>query len=216
MCGLCTDICFSQALTVSGQCLSVEDTMSEVMKDKIFYDNSGGGITLSGGEPLAQFSFSYALLKEAKHRGLHTCVETCGYLPEEHLRAVAPFVDIFLYDYKETDRVLHKAYTGVANETILNNLRLLDSLGNRIILRCPIIPTLNDREEHLLGIAETANSLSHVIGIHVEPYHPLGSGKSRMLGRSYALEHLDFPPEEMVESWIDRIAKETRIPVTRA
>ena len=151
-CGRCVKACATQALELSGKELSVEEIIEEVMKDKIFYDNSGGGMTLSGGEPLAQPSFTLSLLEQAKNKGLHTCIDTCGFAPEAYIRQIAPYVDIFLYDYKETDPVRHKEFTGVTNERILSNLRLLDSLGANIILRCPIIPTKNDNEENILKL----------------------------------------------------------------
>ena len=121
-----------------------------------------------------------------------------------------------MYDYKETNPTRHKEYTGVSNERILSNLRMLDDMGCATVLRCPIIPTLNDRDEHLDGIAALANSLKNIQEIHVEPYHPLGSGKAAMLGREYALSELSFPPEATVKDWIARIAAKTNVAVKKA
>ncbi len=215
-CGRCANACMTEALKSVSTQRTVAEVMTEVLKDKPFYETSGGGMTVSGGEPMLQFEFTLALLRTAKEQGLHTCMETCGYADADQLRTVAPYVDLFLYDYKETDPDRHKAYTGVSNERILRNLHMLDDMGCRSVLRCPIIPTLNDREEHFAGIAALANSLKNVIEINVEPYHPLGSGKAAMLGREYALPDLTFPAEETVKSWIEQVASMTAVPVKKA
>ena len=215
-CGDCAKVCYAGALESSGYPITVEDALAEVLKDEIFYQNSGGGLTVSGGEPLAQPAFTRALLAAAKEKGLHTCVETCGFAPEETIRALAPLVDIFLFDYKLTDPQLHKKYTGVTNENILHNLFLLDGLGCATVLRCPIIPTVNDTPEHFAGIAATANRLHHVLGIDIEPYHPLGSGKAALLGKDYPLQDLTFPANETVEEWINTIQSQTAVPVKKA
>lgn len=214
-CFACSESCVG-ALEAAGKEMSVEDVLTEVMKDKAFYDNSGGGMTLSGGEPLMHFDFSLALLTSAKEQGLHTCIETCGYAPWEHIEALIPYVDIFLWDVKEIDPARHKEYTGVSNERILENLRKLSAAGAEIVLRCPIIPGLNDRKEHLSGIAALAEELSGVTRVDVEPYHPLGQGKSEALGRDYPLSHLSFPENETVQGWIDTIAAGTGKTVKKA
>ena len=214
-CGKCASVCMAGALEAVGDEKTVEEVIAEVMKDEVFYENSGGGMTLSGGEPMMQFDFTYELLKAAKEKGLHTCIETCGYAKEEQYRKIADLVDIFLFDYKETDPVKHKEYTGSDNRLIINNLKMLDDMGCNIILRCPIIPTLNDRDDHLSGIADMANILKNVLEINIEPYHPLGSGKSDMLGKEYALKELTFPEEATVQEWIDKIAEKTKVTVKR-
>ncbi len=215
-CGACTDGCYTGALERMGRTVTVDKALAEVMKDEIFYRSSGGGMTLSGGEPMAQFAFTQALLTAAKEKGLHTCMETCGFAPAEHFRQIAPLVDIFLFDYKLTDSTEHKKYTGVPNETILANLRLLDELGCATVLRCPIIPGINDTAAHLQGIAQLANSLTHVLNIDLEPYHPLGTKKSAMLGMDYPLAELTFPAEVTVQSWIAQVQGLTAVPVKKA
>lgn len=214
-CGACTQFCFSGALEKIGDVKSVDDVMSEVLKDRVFYESSGGGLTLSGGEPMEQFAFTKALLQKAKENGLHTCIETCGYAPWEQYREIAAYVDIFLYDYKLTDPDLHRKYTGVSNERILENLQKLGDIGAQVILRCPIIPTINDTPEHLRGIADTANRLSHISEIHLEPYHPLGSSKLDMLGKEYPLSHLSSPTRDDVAGWMETIAAMTNTPVRK-
>lgn len=215
-CGECVKECVFGALEITGKTMCAEDVIKEVMRDKVFYDTSGGGITLSGGEPMMQFDFAFELLTLAKAEGLHTCMETCGFAPSEQYMKIAPLVDIFLFDYKETDSNLHREFTGVQNEAIIENLKLLDSIGAKTILRCPIIPTCNDRDEHFEGIARIANSLKNVIEINVEPYHPLGKGKCELLGRDYRLSDLGFPKDETVKEWMELISSKTSVAVKKA
>ncbi|MBE6632113.1 MAG: glycyl-radical enzyme activating protein [Ruminococcaceae bacterium] len=215
-CGKCTETCLNSALEAVGKEISAEEVIKEVMKDKIFYENSGGGMTLSGGEPMAQFNFTYELLSMAKNEGLHTCIETCGYAKEENYLKIVPLTDIFLFDYKVTGEELHKKYTGVSNELILSNLKAIDSAGGKSILRCPIIPGINDTEEHFCGIAKTAESLKNILEINIEPYHPLGKGKSEMLGKDYPLGDLGFPENDTVTKWMDFISERTSVPVKKA
>ncbi len=216
ICGKCAEACPTEALEVAGYEKSASEVIAEVLKDKVFYENSGGGMTLSGGEPMYQFEFTYQLLAAAKENGLHICMETCGFAKEENLKKVAELVDIFLFDYKETDPEKHKEFTGVSNELILSNLKMLDEMGAKTILRCPIIPSLNDREDHFDGIAAVANSLENIIEINIEPYHPLGKGKAEMLDKEYLLGDLGFPEEETVAKWIEYISSKTKVPVKKA
>ena len=215
-CGRCADACVYGALEAVGRCVSVNEVLEEVKKDTIFYENSGGGMTLSGGEPMLQADFAIELLREAKAAGLHTCIETCGFGNSEKYLEMLSLVDIFLYDYKESDTDKHKSYTGVSNDLILKNLEMLSEKGAHIVLRCPIIPSLNDRPEHLRAIAEVANRYSGIKEINVEPYHPLGAGKAKRLGKEYVLEELPFTEKEMCDMWISEISKFTDIPVKKA
>ena len=215
-CGRCSDECVTDALELAGKEMTVEEVISDVMKDAVFNKNSGGGMTVSGGEPMLQFDFTYALLKAAKEKGLHTCIETCGFAEEEKYRKIAPLIDIFLFDYKLYDPELHLKYTGVSNELILSYLKLLDGMGGKTVLRCPIIPSVNDTDEHLSAIADMANSLSNIIEINIEPYHPLGSSKSELLGKEYKLGSLGFPEESEVTHWIEYISQKTDVAVKKA
>ena len=185
--------------------------MEEVLKDRIFYRNSGGGITLSGGEPLARFAFSAALLAAAKAAGLPTAVETCGFAPWERLRALLPLTDLWLWDVKAAPEK-HETLTGVPAEPILENLRKIDRSGAATVLRCPLVPGVNDEETALRHIAALANELDHARRIDLEPYHPLGEGKSRNLGRS-EIFHADFASEADRNRWRETISALTRIPV---
>ena len=214
-CGKCVSpLC--GALELFGKSATAEEILEEVLRDKPFYDNSGGGLTLSGGEPLYQPEFCLELLQKAKENGLHVCMETCGLTTPEILEKVAPLVDIFLFDYKETDPERHKAYTGADNSLILQNLRRLNALGKQIVLRCPIIPTLNDREEHFAGIGKLAEELSCVSEVCVEPYHAYGSSKYKRLGKEYALPQVQAPEDGTVTAWINAISHYTQKPVHKA
>jgi len=198
-----------------GTYMTVQEVMDEVLKDKVFYENSGGGLTLSGGEPLFQVEFAYELLKQAKQNGIHTCIETCGFAKTEEILKVAEFTDIFLYDWKLTNNKLHKEYTEVQNTLILKNLQQIDAIGSKIILRCPIIPNVNDTEEHFLGIANVANSLKNILSIDVEPYHSLGSSKYKKIGQSEAEQSFKTPNNQQVKEWIMQIQKHAKVVVKK-
>lgn len=206
-CFACTEL-YCGALESAGREASVEEVLEEVLKDKIFYENSSGGMTLSGGEPLAQFEFSLELLKRAKAEGLHTAIETCGFVSAEKMEEIVQYTDLFLFDYKETDPELHTRFTGADNRLILQNLELLNRIGKEIILRCPLIPGCNDRTEHFLGIAETANRLEYVLHVELEPYHPLGEGKVASLGREK--HQFPSPEKEQKEAWLQAIQKDCK------
>lgn len=210
-CGKCVSPLCS-ALELSGKDSTVEKIISEVLKDAIFYKNSGGGLTLSGGEPLSQAGFCIELLKHAKKNGLHTCIETCGYAPRKAITESAHYTDLYLFDIKETDPALHKKFTGVDNSLILENLKLLDKLDKDIILRCPLIPDFNTRTDHILKIAQIANELDHIKEIQIEPYHEFGVPKYERLGKSYTIPTRtdgDFQLNEYVEL----LKKYTGVPV---
>ncbi len=215
-CGKCAHACPTEALEPAGKTMSAEEVIAEVEKDSVFYETSGGGLTLSGGEPMAQIDFTYEILLLAKERGIHTAMETSGLAPTADFERVAPLVDLFLFDIKETSPTKHKEYIGTDGSLIHENLKLLDSLGKDIILRCPIIPGLNDRAEHLTAIGELANTLSSVKEIHIEPYHPLGKGKSALLGKDYPLPEISFPEKETVDEWVATVQKATSVPTRRS
>ena len=215
-CGKCTEKCYAGALELVGREMTSDEVLAEVLKDKLFYENSGGGMTLSGGEPMVHFEFLCELLPKAKRAGLHLCIETCGYAPWEQYERILPWMDLFLYDIKATDPEKHRQFTGVTNEQILENLRKLDAAGRKTILRCPLVPGVNDDEAHLLAIAELANSLKNVQEINLEPYHPLGVGKCARLGVASRLEKNDFADEKSIETWFSLIRSKTRVSVKKS
>jgi len=184
---------------------SVDEVLKEVLKDRDYYESSGGGLTLSGGEPMAQFDFAKALLIGAKSYGLHTCMETCGYAPQTHFQEILPLVDLFLYDYKATDPLLHKKLTGVSNDLILSNLAYLYNQKARIILRCPLIPGVNDDEEHLAGIADISRRFPGLDGIEIMAYHNLGTDKSLMLGRQPEYQDKPSASNSQKETWLIKL-----------
>ena len=212
-CGECGKGCYTGALEMVGYEASVEEILAEVLKDYPFYETSGGGMTLSGGEPLTQFEFSRALLAAARESRVHTCVETSGFAPLEHLAALLPLVDLFYVDCKETDSARHLEYTGVALARIVENLTRMDALGAVTALRCPIIPGLNARDDHFRGIAALANRLQHVTEVHILPYHPLGRSKLERLGKIDVNPEWSFPERAVVESWIAAVARDCHVPV---
>lgn len=211
-CGKCTEKCYAGALEKVGTLLSVEEVMDQVCKDRLFYDRSGGGLTLSGGEPLAQFEFTRELLRVAKKERLHTCVETCGFADFSRLAALLPLVDLWLWDVKATGEALHRRLTGVSDTPILENLRRLDEAGAELILRCPLVPGVNDSEAHLRHIAELANTLKSVRRIDLEPYHPLGENKNRRLGRKESFA-APFVPEARMNACLAFLRRSTGVPV---
>ena len=215
LCGECVSACVG-ALELCGKEMTPEEIIREVLKDKPFYENSGGGMTISGGDPLFAADFTLALLRCAQENGLHTCIETSGFARWEKIGALIPYVDLFLWDVKETDSARHAEYTGVPNELILENLKKLDAAGAKTVLRCPVIPGYNDREEHFAAIAALAESLEHVQEINIEPYHPLGQSKSEAIGEEYALSGLSFPKDDLVKEWMAAVQKGTRVPVKKA
>jgi len=215
-CGKCVDACLVSALEKTGYEKDSDDIIEEVLKDIAFYKRSGGGMTLSGGEPMAQLDFTLEILKKAKEKGIHVCMETCGYASQAAFESVAPYVDVFLYDYKISDPDEHYKYTGVSNSMIMSNLRALDSAGKKIILRCPIIPSVNDNSNHFSGIARVANELKNVLEINIEPYHPLGAGKAAKLAMEYSINDIGLTDNSITEKWIKEISSQTAVPVKKA
>lgn len=182
VCGNCARECYAGAVELAGREATVAEVLDEVLCDRPFYETSGGGMTLSGGEPLQQIEFASALLRAAKGQGLHTCVETCGYAEFDCFEQIFHCTDLFLYDIKETDDVRHREQTGASNELILDNLRALHDRGANVHVRAPLIPGVNQRPDHLEALARIAASLPNLLGVEIMPYHRLGSGKRQRFG----------------------------------
>jgi len=180
LCRRCVDACPAGALEVVGRGMSAGEVVADLLRDQRYYAASGGGITISGGEPLIQIEFAEAILRLLKPAGIHCAVETCGAVPFSAFDRIAPLTDLFLYDMKETDPDRHLAYTGAELAPILTNLRRLRTLGADLIIRCPIVPTLNDRAAHIQALA--ALSLEMDRPLEFLPYHPLGASKSERMG----------------------------------
>jgi pyruvate formate lyase activating enzyme len=186
--------------------MTVEAVLSEVVRDRAFYETSDGGMTLSGGEPTHQIEFTAALLEGGRQEGLHCCVETCGACSYERLACILPTVDLFLFDWKESDPDRHGELTGMPNAHIRDNLHRLHAAGALIRLRCPIIPGVNDRDDHLRGIAELARALPRLEGVQILPYHRLGEGKLERFGLDAdGRVDAEAPSPEAVRGWVERL-----------
>jgi glycyl-radical enzyme activating protein len=198
--GDCVDACSEDALKIIGYNTTVDEIIKEVKKDQKYYEKTGGGITISGGEPLAQFKFTKELLIAAKNSGIHTCVDTCGFTRIKNLEEIADFVDLFLLDYKVTDPKKHVELTGVDNKIILDNLDYLYSINAHLIIRCPLIPGVNDDENHLNEIANLQIKYPEA-KIEIMPYHKMGRAKSEQIGRIYELAEIDDADNLTQEIW---------------
>lgn len=181
--------------------------MAEVIRDADYYDNSGGGVTLTGGEPLGQPGFALAILRACRELGIHTCLETSGFAPRRQYSQVLPFTDLFLFDYKAADSAVHQRLTGVSNQRILDNLDYLYRQGAAIILRCPLIPGINDSQEHLQGISQLSAKYPGLYGIELMAYHDMGKQKSARLGEVYALDGVRTAGEEVKQGWTEQLAE---------
>ena len=189
LCGLCVEACPSSALILSGRRVTVEEVMVEVKKDLAFYRRSGGGVTLSGGDPLAQPSFARALLERCGEANIHTAIETCGHAPEQVFRQVVEPSDLVLYDLKHADPEEHQRLTGASNTVVLRNLRVLVGMGKTIVARLPLIPGRNDGEANLREIGTLLSGLG-IREVHLMPFHQLGKDKYQRLGIRYELGEL--------------------------
>ena len=207
-CGKCAQACNFGALEIIGKEYTIEDILSEVEKDSAYYGENGG-VTISGGEPFLQFQALITLLKELKENGYHICIETSGFTTREKISEAAKYTDMFLFDYKESRNDRHLEYTGVKQDEILKNLDALDSLNTEVMLRCPIIPGINDYEKHLKKIAETANKHTCIKGIELMPYHPLGIAKAENIGEEYSYDNDSFAETELVENYCEMIKMHT-------
>ncbi len=194
-CFSCVEVCPSTALEQCGKEMSVEEVMDIVRKDKPFYKKSGGGITLSGGEPLLQAEFSKALLSQSKKEYIPTAMETTAYASWKVLGQLTEICDLFLVDLKHMDTTIHKRTTGVDNEIILANLRQLSGKGCPLIIRIPLIPGVNSDEAQLTKTAEFVSSLDSLQSVHILPYHNLGKYKYDLLNIPYPFSDLG-PPDD--------------------
>ena len=209
VCGNCADRCRGEALEAVGRDATVEEVLDEVRRDEPFYETSGGGMTLSGGEPLLQVDFCEALLGAGKEAGLHCALQTCGYGPWERYERILPSLDMVLFDLKETGPDRHVEYTGVGNELILDNLRELHDAGASILLRLPIVPGLNDRPEHFRAVAGIAADLPDLLGVEIMPYHRLGLSKIQRFGLREPPQQLlatKTPDTDTVRGWAATLA----------
>lgn len=202
-CGACTAACPTGGRERVGQSMTVAEALAEIGKDRIFHEQSGGGATFSGGEPLLQFDFLCALLQACRDRGIHTALDTCGQAPRDHLLRAAAMTDLVLYDLKLVDEQKHIRYTGVSNARILENLQLLAPRHANLWLRIPIIPGLNDDESDLNALARVSAGLPKLRRISLLPYHSTGSGKLAHVGQLDRLGTVPSPSAERMNQIAD-------------
>jgi len=187
-----------------GATMSTTEVLDEILKDRIFYDDSGGGVTVSGGEPLAQLPFVESLLKACRYEAIHTAVDTCGFAPQEDVLSIAPLTDLFLYDLKMLDDDGHRRMTGVSNTTILDNLKSLGSVHDNIWIRVPLIPGFNDDKHHLDAVAHFAASIQGMRQVNLLPYHEMGTHKNEQLGRIENPESVPTPSADDMRAAAER------------
>jgi pyruvate formate lyase activating enzyme len=192
-CGNCVNACYSEALESIGKNMTVDEVMDEISKDSIFYEESGGGVTFSGGEPLIQPSFLYDLLVACKSKNIHTAVETCGYANSDVVLRIKDYVDLFLYDIKIMDESLHEKFTGVKNQLILDNLKLLK--GKDVVIRVPLIPGVNDDLVQIQFLGDFISKLGFK-ALDILPYHKAGSEKLKRLNTSKTPFYISEAPSE--------------------
>ena len=205
LCGDCEEFCFQSALAPVGRTMTVADVLDVVERDRAFYDGSGGGITISGGEPLMQPEFSAAVLAACKRIGVGTAMETCGFQRWERAWPALQLVDEVLLDIKAMDSALHKTLTGVPNELILDNARRLAQCHGNVTIRVPVVPGCNDSEENIRQIAAFTAEIG-LKNLHLLPYHRMGQKKYEYLGMTYALDELNPPTPERMQMLRDVVA----------
>jgi pyruvate formate lyase activating enzyme len=185
-----------EAREIIGSKISVEQLIESVLRDRIFFDESGGGATFSGGEPLAQPEFLQAVLLSCTEKGIHTVVDTCGYCDKNDLLKIAELVDLFLFDLKVVDSELHKRLTGVELEPILDNLETLAATGQPMWLRIPVVPGMTDRSETVERAVQLATQFPNIGKINLLPYHRTGYSKMSRLGEKAVSTRIESPSEE--------------------
>jgi len=204
-CGRCIEECPQEALRFFGREVDADEVIEEVLKDRKYYESSGGGVTFTGGEPTLQFEFLMELLMKSKEANLHTCLETNGIIPHDNLEKLCPYVDLFLLDYKATGNEEYKRFTGVEPHMFFSTLDYLESQEKPVILRCPVVQGLNDTDVHFEAIKELKGKYRCIQSVEIMPYHSLGRQKWEAIGREYTLEHLESATPELKELWESKI-----------
>ena len=205
LCGKCVEACYSGARVMVGRSMSPDELLSEISRDVVFYDQSGGGVTFSGGEPLAQPCFLAEMLHRCKEAGISTAVDTSGYCDRDILLDISRDADLFLYDIKLMDSARHRQYTGVSNEVILENLKSLSERHGNIVVRIPLIPGINDDEKNMAETGLFLSSLQNIAGVAVLPYHRTGAGKYARLHLPDRLLDAKEPTPDSAARVVDRL-----------
>lgn len=202
-CFSCVDTCYYDALVKYGSEMSAHEVYVKVEKDRMFYESSGGGITVSGGEPLIHIDFVHELFSLCADGGISTCIETCGHVPKKYIERILPLTDQLYFDIKCIDSSLHQQYTGVDNELILDNARYLATSGANILFRQPFIPGVNTSKNQ---IEKTANFIKNLDGnqsLQLIPYHRMGKSKYEALNIPYDMEHTEIMPTDELHSALE-------------
>ncbi|MGE5222161.1 MAG: glycyl-radical enzyme activating protein [Omnitrophica WOR_2 bacterium] len=212
-CGDCVDVCYTNALELDGKTLTVDQVMQEILADRSFYESSGGGVTLSGGDPLVQRGFTRAILARCRQDGIHTAIETTSNCRWEHLAELLPLTDLVMMDIKQMDPVKHRQATGVSNARLLANARRLAQAGVPLILRTPVIPGVNDTPQDIAAIAafirelvELGRENGHYAAapfLELLPFHRLAEDKYNSLGMEYRVRHLQPPTREKMDELVE-------------
>lgn len=209
LCGLCVRSCPNEAYTIFGKWMTVDELIAEVEKDRPFYRKSGGGITVSGGEPTLQYEFIREFLKECKNRGLDTAIETHGYAQWNIIESLAPYIDLFQTDIKHMNSELHEKVTGYPNNQILNNIRSLAiDAKKKVAIRIPLIPGFNDTDENIQAVAEFARQINaggYLHMVHILPYHAMGQSKYEALDRIYSMKGVRTPDAGNVMRFVNML-----------
>ena len=193
-CFHCTEICYAGSKYIVGREPSVDDLFREIEKDRVFFTKSGGGVTFSGGEPLAQPELLHDIAKRCHEGGIHVMLESCGHANYEMFAPALPYIDAMYFDVKHIDPEIHRQLTGADNRLILENLHKIAAFGVPIIVRTPVIPGYNDSDENIMGIAEMLRSIGRVESYELLAYHKLGESKYHALGRTYPVAEGTEPP----------------------
>jgi pyruvate formate lyase activating enzyme len=198
-CGRCVDVCHAEAIRLLGRRMTVEELVQEAKRDKVFYKHSGGGVTLSGGEPLLDPEFTLRLLQALKENGIGVGVDTCGHVPWAAIEPVLPYIDFFLWDIKHMDPQKHREFTGVSNELILENARSVSDSNIPLYIRVPVIPGYNDSEENIRATCEFARGLSSLAEVDLLPLHHLGKARYDSLNRGYCIADVPLIPDGILQ-----------------
>lgn len=198
LCGKCANVCLKEAREYVGKDISVNEIIKEIVKDRPFYEESNGGVTFSGGEPLIYSDFLSEVLERCKRLGIHTAIETSGYVPWGNIEKVIDNVDLFLYDLKLMDNNKHKIYIGSDNKLILDNLSKICERNSNVIIRMPIIAGINDNEEHVNKVIELISVLN-ILEVNLLPFHKMGMDKYKRLNKVYKLTGNEVPSQEKMD-----------------
>lgn len=213
-CGDCVAVCYQKSLYICGTDYTVEELVKRVRKDVPFYEHSGGGVTISGGEPLSQPEFTLQLLKRLKEIDIHTALDTTGYARYEIIERVLPYTDLFLYDLKHMDSEQHRIATGVSNELILENASKIAKAGGKMQIRVPVIPDFSDSEENIRETGMFCRSLGEAVTfVQLLPYHNLGVMKYQRLDDSKVVLEAEPPSDEKIHL-IKKLLEDLELPVT--